>query len=256
MSHIHIPDGVLPLWLIGLGWAVAIAMLAASFAALRRAPRERVVPRLGVVAALVIAAMSTEIVPIAYHVNLTVLAGILLGPAAGPLLAFVVNVVLALFGHGGVTVIGLNTVIIGTECVLGWALFRLLGRAWPRRVGLAAGVATVLTLFVSTTMLIGVVALSGTNPATARDTGALDPGTLSLSNPFGGGLVANRIVTPEQELQRQAPHLALWKFAVAVYGLGSIGWAIEGTLTGFMVAFVVRVRPALLVRAKGVARWT
>jgi len=219
VSHVHIPDGVLPLWLIGLGWALAAAMLALALLKLRRVPREQLVPRIGVVAALVIAAMSTEIVPIAYHVNLTVFAGIILGPAAGPVLAFVVNVVLALFGHGGVTVIGLNTVIIGTETILGFTLFRILQRWVPGHIGVAAGVATVLTLVVSTTMLIGVVALSGLNPANARDTGALNPSSLSFSDPFSGGLLSNRILTPEQEGVSTSGHLSLGRFAIAVYAL-------------------------------------
>ncbi len=33
----------------------------------------------------------------------------------------------------------------------------------------------------------------------ARDTGALDPGTLTFANPLDSGLVANRVVTPEAE---------------------------------------------------------
>jgi cobalt/nickel transport system permease protein len=255
MSHLHIPDGVLPWWLIGLGWLVAAVMVGVALRLARRAPREEVVPRVGVVAALVVAAMSTEIVPIAYHVNLTVLAGIVLGPAAGPLVALVVNIVLALFGHGGVTVIGLNTVITGTEMILGWSLFRGLRRLAPARIGLMAGLATVLTLMVTTTMLVGVVALSGIDPGNARDTGSLNPATLSFSNPFAGGLLANRIVTPEQEGVAQNHHLSLGRFALAVYGLGAIGWAIEGTLTGFMVAFVARVRPGLLALRREAA-WT
>ena len=43
----------------------------------------RKIPLLGVVAALMLVGMSTEFVPIAYHVNLAVLAGIIVGPAMG-----------------------------------------------------------------------------------------------------------------------------------------------------------------------------
>jgi hypothetical protein len=66
------------------------------------------VPLLGIVAALMIVGMSAEIVPIAYHVNLSVIGGILLGPALSAIAAFIVVIVLAMLGHGGVTVIGLN----------------------------------------------------------------------------------------------------------------------------------------------------
>jgi cobalt/nickel transport system permease protein len=262
MSHIHIPDGVLPLWLVAAGWLATGVLLGLALLALRSAPRARVVPRIGVVSALVVAAMSTEIVPIAYHVNLTVLAGMMLGPAAGIVSAFVVNLILALFGHGGITVVGLNSVIIGFEMAAGWAVFGLMARVLRRRVGLAAGLTTVVTLAMSTTMLIGVVALGRVNPAAARDTGSLDPQTLRFSNPFSGGIVANRIVTPEKAV-RQGGGLSLARFAAAVYALGAIGWAIEATLIGFIAAFVARVRPELVRRgraptlpAEGETAWT
>jgi cobalt/nickel transport system permease protein len=171
VSHLHIPDGVLPLWLVGLGWAVTIVLLAAALLALRRADRGQLIPQLGIVSALLVAAMATEIVPIAYHVNLTVLGGIILGPAAGFLAAFVVNVILALFGHGGVTVVGLNTLVIGAECVLGYTFFHLFTRALRQRIGLAAGLATVLTLFLSTSLSIGIVALSNVNPSSPSSPG-------------------------------------------------------------------------------------
>jgi len=245
VSHLHIPDGVLPLWLVGLGWALTAVFLAAALLALRRADRGQLIPQIGIVSALLVAAMSTEIVPIAYHVNLTVLGGIILGPAAGFLAAFVVNVILALFGHGGVTVAGLNTLIVGAECVLGYAFFHLFTRLLRSRIGLAAGLATVVTLFLSTTLSIGIVALSNVNPAQARDTGALNPATLSVANPFSEGLLANRIVTPEQEVQASSG-VSMTRFAVVIYGLGSVGWVLESLIVGYLVAFIVRVRPGLL----------
>jgi hypothetical protein len=108
-----------------------------------------------------------------------------------------------------------------------------------------AGLATVLTLFLSTTLSIGIVALSNVSPAQARDTGALNPATLSFSNPFKEGLLANRIVTPEQEVQASS-HISLARFAAVVYGLGSIGWVLESLIVGYLVAFIVKVRPGLL----------
>jgi cobalt/nickel transport system permease protein len=248
VSHLHFPDGVLPLWLITVGWLATMAAVGAASRALRRAGRaQSAVPVIGVVAALVIASMSTEIVPIAYHVNLTVLAGIIVGPWASILVALVVNVILALFGHGGVTVIGLNTVEIATEMILGYLLFHGALKAFHGRAGLSAATATVVTLFLTTTLMIGIVALSQVAPVDARDTGSLDPATLSFSNPFGGGLVANRIVTPERVAgETPAGAISVERFAVIVYALGVIGWAIEAVLIGSMVAFVARVRPGLL----------
>ena len=256
MSHLHLPDGVLPLWLIGCGWLVAAIMMALALRALRHRERLQLVPRVGVMAALVLAVMSTEIVPIAYHMNLTVLAGIVLGPAAGVLAAAAVVTILALFGHGGVTVVGINTVIIATEIGLGSILYRALLRVLRQRPGLAAGCATAATLAVTTTLMIGVVALARISPAHARDLGSLDPATLSFSNPFGHGLVANRIVTPETGASGPAQGLSLTRFAVAVYALASIGWTIESVLTGTVVSFISRVRADLLEPGAEGGQWT
>ena len=256
VSHLHLPDGVLPLWLIACGWLAAALLMALALRAVRRSDRVQLVPRVGVMAALVLAVMSTEIVPIAYHLNLTVLAGIVLGPAAGALAAAAVVFILALFGHGGVTVIGINTVIIACEIGLGSLSYRFLLRVFKHRPGLAAGFATVVTLAVSTTMMIGVVGLSGLSPSHARDLGSLDPATLSLSNPFAGGLVANRIITPESGDSSSAEGLSLKRFAIAVYVLGSIGWVIEGVLTGMIVSFIHRLRADLLDPASEVGQWT
>ena len=121
-----------------------------------------------------------------------------------------------------------------------------MSRGLPKRPGLAAGLNTIVTLFLSTTLMIGIVGLSQINPASARDMGALNQSTLSFSNPLHGGLFANRIVTPEQEMQATTAHLSLARFAVAVYALGAIGWTIEALLVGYMVAFIARVRPGLL----------
>jgi cobalt/nickel transport system permease protein len=162
VSHIHIPDGVLPVWLVVAGWVVAGLMIAIAVRAVSAEDLRRRVPLVGATAALMLVGMSSEIVPIAYHINLTVVAGILLGPWLSIITALVVDVMLALIGHGGVTVVGLNTLVVSAEMILGWALFRALVAALGRRrAGLAAGFATVLALAVSTTLLIGIVALGG-----------------------------------------------------------------------------------------------
>lgn len=245
MSHIHIPDGVLPVWLVALGWAAALTLVWLASARARRSDVRRKVPLLGVVAALVLVSMSTEIVPIAYHVNLTVVAGVLLGPWLGAIAAFIVVVMLALLGHGGVTVIGLNTLMIATEMALGWALFRgftrLLGR---RRVGWAAAVATVLTLALTTTALVGLVALAGGGTAASRESGALDPASLSFADPFSGSVVS--VNTLRGAEPAAAPALSVTRFATVVYTLGSIGWLLEALITASVLGYVARVRPGLV----------
>ena len=263
MSHIHIPDGVLPVWLWAIGWAAALVLI--SIASLRAAKAEarRSVPLVGAVSALVLIAMSTEIVPIAYHINLTVVAGVLLGPWLGAISAFIVVLVLALLGHGGITVVGLNTLVIASEMAVGWALVRggvrLLGRP---RIGVVAGVATVLTLALTTTMLVGIVALGGA-PAAVRETGALDPETLHFGNPFSGEMVSVGLLggghehedeeegheTGEDEhADEGAGGLSVGRFAAVVYTLGPIGWLLEALVTAGILGYVARVRPTLVFK--------
>jgi cobalt/nickel transport system permease protein len=205
----------------------------------------------GAMAALMLVGMSSEIIPIAYHINLTVLAGILLGPWLSIITALIVNVMLALVGHGGVTVIGLNTLVITSEMVVGWFLFgrfvRVFGR---RRPALLAGGATVLALMVSTTLLVVIVALGG-SPAATRESGAFNPTTLSFANPFGHGVVTNVIVAPEPKTA--TPKLPVARFALMVYVLGSVGWLIEALITAVIVGFVARVRPGLVFEGAAAA---
>jgi cobalt/nickel transport system permease protein len=256
MSHIHIPDGILPVWLWASGWAVSLIVLWIASRRAERADVRRKVPLVAVISALVLIAMSSEIVPIAYHVNLTVVAGALLGPQLAIVAAFVVQVALALLGHGGVTVIGLNVIMTASEMILGWLLFRgfvrLLGR---RRVRWAGALATVLTLAVTTTMLVGVVALAGTGAAAERETGALDPNNLTFASPFGEGVVSIGLFSGGEEHAGESPDagpdgtsapLSVGRFATVVYTLGPIGWLIEALVTAAVLGYVAHVRPSLL----------
>ncbi len=258
MSHIHIPDGVLPLWLWGLGWLVTLVLVGAAGKLAERHDMRRKVPLLGVTAALMLVAMSSEIIPIAYHVNLTVVAGILLGPVLSIVAAFIVELILALLGHGGVTVIGLNTLIVAAEMIIGWTLFRtfvaLLSR---KRAGVAAGMSTVITLAITTTALVGIVWLGG-SAATARETGALDPADLSFTNPFTEGVFsvglfsggeADAPSAPADSTQSAASEsnsLSVKRFAAVVYTLGPLGWLFEALITAAIVRYVTRVRPTLI----------
>lgn len=250
MSHIHIPDGVLPLWLWAAGWVGALIVVAMAGRLADTEEARRKVPILGVVAALMLVAMSSEIVPIAYHINLTVLAAVLIGPVLALIAAFIVVTVLALLGHGGVTVIGLNTLVISAEMLAGWALFRagakLLG---AKRVSLAAGGATVLALVLSTSLLVGIVWAGGSG-ATARETGALDPAELRFENPLSGGLFELGLLGDghDEDAEDHADEggLSVRRFAAVVFALGPAGWLIEALITAAIVGFVARVRPTLI----------
>ena len=254
MSHIHIPDGVLPIWLWLPGWLLTLGAVYFAARIAERSDARRKVPLLGVVAALMLVSMSTEVVPIAYHINLTVVGAVLLGPLLSVIAAFIAEVVLAMLGHGGVTVLGLNTVVIASEMVLGWALFRGLTNAFGlRRVRFAAGLATAVTLAITTSMVVGIVALSGATGATQRETGALDPSSLQFANPFSDSIVSVGLFAGGEEGEHgaeEAPagelRLSVRRFAAVVYTLGPIGWLIEALVTAWILGYVARVRPELV----------
>src|SRR4030065_853374 len=158
MSHIHLPDGVLPIWLWVAGFIGAVLVGVILIKLHKKEDLSRRLPLLGMMAAAMILGASVEIVPIAYHINLTVISGILLGPSLIFLAAFVVNVILALFGHGGITVIGLNTLTLSIEGVFGYFLFRFFWKVFKRLIP-AVFLATFIALIFSTFAMIGVVSL-------------------------------------------------------------------------------------------------
>ena len=236
MSHIHLPDGVLPAWL----WILGFAGLAAAWWILfRRVPLERWTRRLplvGMMAAAMVLGASAEIVPIAYHVNLTVVSGILLGPSMVFLATLVVNVILALFGHGGVTVIGLNTLILGAEGIAGYYLFRGLMRVF-RKLTPAVFLATFLALMLSTFSMIGVVWL-GTSHYEQL-----------MHHEEGGGLFEFGLGKEKGDHGQKEGHAGevnLARFVAIILPLGFIGWVVEGVITTLIVRYLYRLRPDLL----------
>ncbi len=218
MTHMHIPDGILPVSLWVLGLIMMAFAVGFSLFRLRGMDKAKKIPLLGAVTAVMLVAMSLEVLPLAYHINLSVVAGILLGPALGFLAAFIANLMLALMGHGGITVMGLNTLLLGSEAVLGHTLFYL----FKKRLSVfwSAAAATVLTLFMTTLALIGIVAVSHINPEL-------------MSHGDEQGFHHNGQVSVRT-------------FAIMVVSLGSIGWIIEAAITGAVVRFISQVKPSLL----------
>lgn len=210
MSHLHLPDGILPFWIVLLGWIVALFALRIALRGARRFPERAHLPRLGFVAALMVVAMSVEL--LVYHLNLSVVAGILLGPSLGFLAAFLVDLLLALIGHGGVTVIGLNACILGTEVVLGSVLFRAGKRFLSPPV--AAWVATILPLSLSTSLMLAVLGVSRVSPEAFE------------ARPF-------------------------WAVVPLVVGIASLGWVFEATVTAGIVRSLSRMAPEVIGVSRG-----
>lgn len=220
MTHMHIPDGIMPVWLWVSGLIVMAALLAFCLLRLRAMDMKKKIPLLGTMSAAMLVAMSIEIPVILYHINLSVATGILLGPALGFVAAFISNLILALMGHGGITVLGLNTILLGSEAVLGHVLFYTLRKRMP--VFWQAGLATVLTLCAATLALVGIVAASD--------------------------IRLEQLMHGNEEGHAQG-NVSISMFSYLVFGLGLFGWMIEAAITGAVIRFISQVKPDLLEHA-------
>jgi cobalt/nickel transport system permease protein len=151
MSHLHIPDGVLPPGVWGAGLAAALLLLVWTSRLGRDASRQGIAYQ-GAIGALVLAAMALEVPlgPFEYHLTLLGPVGVLLGPAAAFQVMFVSSAILALVGHGGLTVVGLNALVLGAGAALARPCFAVLAARTPApwamacATALAQGVAGVL----------------------------------------------------------------------------------------------------------------
>jgi cobalt/nickel transport system permease protein len=223
MTHIMVPDGVLAPWLWLSGWVAAAAGLALALWATRDSDRARLVPLAAVLAGVMALVMSLGIAPLAYEPHLTALAGIMLGPAYGFLAVFVFNVLRMLLGDGGVTLLGLNTVLLGIEAIVAYYIFRAVAHPLAGRGPVGAGIAAL----VATEVALGV--------ATLAFLAAVAAGASELKEV--GEEVLERLGGAEPEFAT---------YAAWVLRLGAIGWTIEGVIVGAIVAFLRAVRPALI----------
>jgi len=206
----------------------------------------RKVPLVGICAALMVIAMALEIAPLDYHLNLSVITGIILGPALAPLAALIAEVFLALVGHGGVTVIGLNTLVLSAEMILGWALFKglrvvfgALIRRERTRTAVSGVLATVVALMLATSLTVGVVALA--TPALSARRATAATGRQEATTAAARG---------RQAASDSADQLSVSTFIVVVAALGPFGWAIEAGVTSVALVYLERLRPELIGRPR------
>jgi len=201
----------------------------------------RRLPLLGMMGAAMILGASVEIIPIAYHVNLTVVSGILLGPALIFLATFVVNLILALFGHGGITVIGLNTLILSIEGILAYFFFHLFHAVF-RRVVVATFIATFLALLLSTLAMIGVLSL-----------GVSHYEELVHHRSEGGFLEVKLLKEHDHDQGKEwkEREINLKRFIAVILPLSLVGWVLESLISALTIRYIHRLRPELLRLTRG-----
>ncbi len=170
----HIPDGLMAPAVAGVGWIIALILLATTFKVLNKRMDDRQITLMAVLAAGIFVAQMLNF-PIGGgttgHLLGAALATIILGPLAGILILTTILTIQALvFGDGGLTALGLNILnmaIIGS--LVAWYAYIAL-RKWNINAAVfaaafssvfAAALAAAAQLAVSHSLSGGVYGISG-----------------------------------------------------------------------------------------------
>jgi cobalt/nickel transport system permease protein len=213
MAHIHLEDGAFsPLWL--LVWSAIAAILIAIVLLANR--RKEIPPRKIAIAAMCASVgfavfmveVPTPVGPV--HMNFTPLIGILAGPGMGSLVALVINIFGAAIGHGGWGMVGPNSIVNIVEVVIGYYAFRFFKTKTKTGDFWSGFSATTIALTISAFLVVLIVSVS----------------EIQGSSLTRGETLNNMLI------------LAIANIVTAV---------VEGIVTGYIVSFLGRVRPDLLV---------
>jgi cobalt/nickel transport system permease protein len=210
LAHIHLPDGAFTIEWVAVWWAILLLVLITVLFRMRRKDTSNLS---GIAITAMITAVSFATFQISLpllggvHLNLTPLVGILLGPGLGILSVFIVNVFSSAIGHGGWGLVGANSLINSVEVSLSYLTFRLLnGRFGTFSSGVGAAL---VGLLAGSIAMIVVIVVSGIQ---------------------GSALTRSEIFSN----------------LILLAGVNLFVAAIEGTVTGFALAYVKRLRPDLL----------
>lgn len=286
MSHIHLPDGMLPVYWWATGTIISFVIILVLLKRLKMEDVRRRVPFVGILAAFMLITMSVPLGIIPVHLSLAVLCGILAGPGLGFLAVVVVNVMLAFFGHGGITVVGINTLILGSEVALGSYIYRFLSNRIRNTPAILLSV--IISLLVSIVLMIVVVSSTvglvevlphshdidgdahmgeGTDLGDAYVSGEdddelysesvveVDSGNKAEPHAEGDAQLYDDTVfhSRSKDLELEVSGLKYLFFSgwSALFAILLAGIAIEATVTVLVVNFFLKVRPDLVIGSKG-----
>lgn len=210
----HIPDGVLPTAVCAAGYAAAVPI---TWYAIRKIkhegdPREQIPKAALLTAAFFVASwIHIPVPPTSVHLVLSGLMGAVLGYFAFPAILIGLFFQAVMFGHGGLTTLGVNAIIIGAPALLAYHVFRLRG-VWGEVDRVRTGVFGFLASF----------------------------GAIGLSVALFTVLLINFIPA---DLDAETERKAIFTLALGHVPL----MFIEGAFTAFVTMFLLRVRPQLLV---------
>ena len=247
--HIHVPDGVLPPWLWISGFVILLPFLVIALLKAKKNNEKMVLS--AAMASVMLVIFSIHI--LGNHMNFTPLTGILLGPWWSLISVSAVNIFLAMMGHGGVTVVGLNTLLNWSESLIAWALFW--GLIKTKRKGskearyrareVYSGISAFTALMASFGIFLFIISLANMNPS------FLYHGSngkiiefhlfhilhLTHENNEGGALPTNIPATSQ---------ISLTRFAALSFPIVLVLALIESILTIYIVRYIDKVKPEIV----------
>lgn len=214
--RVHIPDGILPAKVCIGGYAIAGLATWYALRQIRHDPDPtQSIPRASLLTAafFIASSISIPIPPASVHLVLNGLLGALLGYYAFPAILVGLFFQAVIIGHGGLTTLGVDAVMMGIPALIAHHVFQ--GRSYVTRWG-KDGVTLGIFAFLAGAVGIGLSALI-----------------------FFGLVVTTIPATFDASTER-----------AAVYGLTLAHiplMVIEGTFTAFIVLFLNRVKPELFL---------
>jgi cobalt/nickel transport system permease protein len=211
MAHIHLQDGAFTIQWVITWWVIAIIILGLCLYWLKKI--KKIDNRTTTLAAMLTAASFAIFqvnIPLfgGVHMNLTPLIGILAGPAIGGIVVLIVNILSAAIGHGGWGLIGANIIVNMTEVTVAYSIYRALGKINLDTFS-KAGIGTIAGLLFGNIAMILIILISG-------------------------------IQGVHQDVQTTLYGLSL----LAAVNMGVA--IIEAVITGYVVSYIMRVRPDML----------
>ncbi len=206
---VHISDGILSLPVLAAGWAITIALIAiALWWSKRKGSIVEEIPKLSVMTAafFVASLIHLAVGPTSVHLILSGLMGIILGILAYP--AIFIGLVLQafLFGHGGVTVLGVNTIDMGVPALVAYGIFKAGNKLIPSK-------------------------------SLASKAGLLGALVGGFAVALAVSLTAGMLFTLGKGYEWAIKALIIYHIPIIV---------IEGVIVGSVVAFLVKVKPELI----------
>jgi len=211
MAHIHLSDGTFSIKWVITWWIIALIIVGLCLYWLKKVKKidNRKITMAAMLTAASFAIFQVNI-PLfgGVHMNLTPLIGILAGPAIGGIIVLIVNILSAAIGHGGWSLIGANILVNMTEVTVAYSIYKALGKINLDTFS-KAGIGTIAGLLLGNITMILIILISGIQGVN-QDI----PNTL-----YGLSL------------------LAAVNMGVAI---------IESFITGYVVSYIMRVRPDML----------